>query len=171
MRAHLISNKVIIKDEKEANLLFNKGNYGSLEKGKLTLSLVEALYLVENGKLEVYDWRDNLVGFDALLKKANRLEKRLWVRFCVYRDIRKRGYITKTALKYGADFRVYDRGDVPGKQHAKWVLFAVNENDSFDWKKFAAMNRVAHSVKKKLLVGIVDDEGDVTYYEVQWRRP
>ena len=42
---------------------------------------------------------------------------------------------------------------------------------SFDWKQFAAMNRVAHSVKKKLLVGIVDDEGDVTYYEIRWRKP
>lgn len=171
MAGYLVGNKVIVQEEKEANSTYNRGYYGTLDKGKLLLSLVESLYLLENGKLTVLDGRKKEYSFDRMLKKASKLEKRFWVRFCVYRDIRKRGYITKTALKYGADFRVYDRGDVPGKQHAKWVLFAVNENDSFDWKNFASMNRVAHSVKKKLLIGIVDDEGDVTYYEVSWKRP
>ena len=71
----------------------------------------------------------------------------------------------------GADFRVYERGTTPGQEHAKWVLFAVKEGEIFDWRKFAAMMRVAHSVRKKLLIGIVDDEGDVTYYEIRWTRP
>ncbi|MCD6403811.1 MAG: tRNA-intron lyase [Nanoarchaeota archaeon] len=170
MLGYLVGNKVVIRDEKEASKLYNKGKYGTLEENKLTLSLVEALYLVERKKLKVFKGEEEL-DYDALLKLAAELEPRFWVRFCVYRDIRKRGYITKTALKYGADFRVYDRGDVPGKDHAKWVLFAVNENDIFDWKRFAAMNRVAHSVRKSLLIGVVDDEGDVTYYEVRWKRP
>ena len=170
MPGYVIGNKIIIRDMEEANYLYNKGRYGTLEENKLVLSLVEGLYLVERKKLKVFEDEKEL-DYDSLLKLSAKLEPRFWVRYCVYRDIRKRGYITKTALKYGADFRVYDRGDEPGKAHAKWVLFAVNENDTFDWKKFAAMNRVAHSVKKKLLIGVVDDEGDVTYYEVRWRRP
>ena len=171
MIGKLIENKVVINDEKQANTTYNKGRYGFLEDGKLTLSLVESLFLVEKLKLQVVSENGRKLSFDGFLRKARKIEHRLWTRYCVYKDIRKRGYITKTALKYGADFRVYDRGDLPGKQHAKWVLFAVHENESFDWKQFAAMNRVAHSVKKKLLVGIVDDEGDVTYYEIRWRKP
>lgn len=170
MPGNLVGNKVVVEDAKEANKLYNRGRYGALEGEKLTLSLVEALYLVERGKLRVFKGEQEL-DYDSLLKLAADLEPRFWVRYCVYRDIRRRGYITKTALKYGADFRVYDRGDVPGKDHAKWILFAVNENDMFDWKRFAAMNRVAHSVRKCLLIGVVDDEGDVTYYEVRWKRP
>ena len=39
-----------------------------------------------------------------------------------------------------------------------------------NWRDFAAKSRVAHSTRKKLLVGVVDEEGDVTYYEVGWVR-
>ncbi|MBU1252016.1 MAG: tRNA-intron lyase, partial [Nanoarchaeota archaeon] len=36
---------------------------------------------------------------------------------------------------------------------------------------FSAKNRVAHSTKKNLLLAIVDEEGDVSYYEVRWVKP
>ena len=85
--------------------------------------------------------------------------------------MRDRGYIVKTALKFGADFRIYDRGVKPGEDHAKWIVYPVHESESLTWYEFAAKNRVAHSTKKKLLIGIVDDEGDVTYYEIKWIRP
>ena len=87
------------------------------------------------------------------------------------RDRGSRGYIVKTALKFGADFRVYDRGVKPGEDHARWVVYPVHEGSVLTWYEFAAKNRVAHSTKKRLMLGIVDDEGDVTYYEVRWMRP
>ncbi|MCH6575484.1 MAG: tRNA-intron lyase, partial [Bacteroidetes bacterium] len=86
------------------------------------------------------------------------------MRFCVFRDIRNRGYIIKTALKFGADFRVYDRGVKPGEDHAKWVVYPVHETEVLTWHDFSAKNRVAHSTKKKLLIGIVDDEEDVRLF-------
>ena len=85
--------------------------------------------------------------------------------------MRNRGYIIKTALKFGADFRVYDRGVKPGEDHAKWIVYPVHEASVFTWHEFSAKNRVAHSTKKRLLLGVVDDENDVTYYEVRWMRP
>jgi tRNA-intron endonuclease len=39
------------------------------------------------------------------------------------------------------------------------------------WHDFSAKNRIAHSTKKNLLIAIVDEEGDVSYYEVSWKRP
>ncbi|HLC22649.1 MAG TPA: hypothetical protein VJJ79_02655 [Candidatus Nanoarchaeia archaeon] len=45
------------------------------------------------------------------------------------------------------------------------------ETDSCSWYEFAAKNRVAHSTRKKLLIAIVDDENDVTYYSISWTRP
>jgi tRNA-intron endonuclease len=167
----LVGDKVIVEDEKEANEIYNKGRYGEFVKGKLELSLTEALYLLDRGTLEIYDLKGKKLTFEKFVRKASKLESRFWTRFSVYRDIRSRGYITKTALKYGADFRVYERGAEPGVEHAKWLIYCVNENEGFDWKQFAAMNRVAHSVRKKLVVGIVDAEGDVTFYEIGWIRP
>ncbi|MBW2998063.1 tRNA-intron lyase, partial [Candidatus Woesearchaeota archaeon] len=43
--------------------------------------------------------------------------------------------------------------------------------ESSTWHSFSAKNRVAHSTKKRLMIGTVDDEGDVTYWEVKWIKP
>jgi len=162
---------VIINDEPSSNRIFNKGCFGAIVDQKLHLSLVEALYLLEKKDIVIMNKRKKLIDFNEFVRLASKLDPRFLSRYFVYADIRKRGYIVKTALKYGADFRVYDRGEHPGKEHAKWILFAVKETEHFDWRKFAAMMRVAHSVKKRILLGILDDEGDVTYYEIRWRRP
>ena len=108
-----------------------------------------------------------------MIKKSRRkkLEPNFWIRYCVFKDIRNRGYIIKTALKFGADFRVYDRGVKPGEDHAKWIIYPVHEASTMTWYEFSAKNRVAHSTRKRLLLAVVDDEGDCTYYEVAWKRP
>jgi tRNA-intron endonuclease len=85
--------------------------------------------------------------------------------------LRKKGYVVKTALKFGADFRVYEKGAKPGQKHAKWLVFVENENNQLTWHEFSAKNRVAHSTKKKLLLSIVDAENSVSYYEVSWIKP
>ena len=85
--------------------------------------------------------------------------------------MRRRGFIVKTALKFGADFRIYDKGKRPGKAHAKWIVFVEHESKKLSWHEFSAKNRVAHSTKKKLLIAIVDEESDISYYEVSWIRP
>jgi tRNA-intron endonuclease len=59
----------------------------------------------------------------------------------------------------------------PGGGHAKWLVFPVSEDKVLSWYEFAAKNRVATSTKKRLLIGIVDRENDVTYYEIRWMRP
>ena len=89
----------------------------------------------------------------------------------MFKDIRNRGYIVKTALKFGAEFRVYDRGVKPGEDHARWIVYPVKESSTLTWHDFSAKNRVAHSTKKRLMICIVDEENDVTYYEVKWLRP
>ncbi len=142
-----------------------------MTNGKVQLSLLEGLYLLEKGRLDILDDKDKSIGFEKFFKKAKKLESNFWVRYCVFRDIRNRGYIIKTALKFGADFRVYDRGVKPGEDHAKWIVYPVHETSTLTWYEFAAKNRVAHSTKKRLLLGIVDEENSCTYYEIQWVRP
>ncbi|MBN2112323.1 tRNA-intron lyase, partial [Candidatus Woesearchaeota archaeon] len=133
--------------------------------------MLEALYLLDKGKISVQDSKKKKIKKDDFLKKAQRKDKNFWIRYCVFKDIRNRGYIIKTALKFGADFRVYDRGVKPGEDHARWIVYPVHEGTSLTWYEFSAKNRVAHSTKKRLLVGVVDEEGDVTYWEIKWMRP
>ena len=119
----------------------------------------------------ILNGKNKEINLDDFRKKAKKIEPNFWVRYVVFRDMRDRGYIVKTALKFGADFRVYDRGVKPGDDHAKWVLYPVKETETLTWYEFSAKNRVAHSTKKNLLVAVVDSEGDITYYEIGWVRP
>ncbi len=172
VKATFARERALTESSDNARELYNQSRYGELlDDGRVQLSLIEALYLLEKKKVIVYGSRNKEVNFESFLKKAQKVEPNFWVRYCVYKDIRNRGYIIKTALKFGADFRVYDRGVKPGEDHARWVVFPVHEGSVLTWYEFAAKNRVAHSTKKRLLIGIVDAENDVTYYEIKWLRP
>jgi tRNA-intron endonuclease len=133
--------------------------------------MLEALYLVDKEKVSILDGRGRVLSSDALVAAGKKTDKTLYTKYCVFKDLRTRGYIVKTALKFGADLRVYDRGVKPGEDHAKWIVYPVHESAHMTWYEFAAKNRVAHSTKKRLLIAIVDDEDDVTYYEIKWERP
>ena len=172
VKAIFTKERVLTENSDQAKELYNQSRFGFvLADGRLQLSLIEALYLAEKNKIELYDGRNKKIEFDVFFKKAKKLEPNLWVRYCVFKDIRNRGYIIKTALKFGADFRVYDRGVKPGEDHARWIVYPVHENSTLTWHEFSAKNRVAHSTKKRLLIGVVDEEGDCTYWEIRWLRP
>jgi tRNA-intron endonuclease len=163
--------KVFAEETQESKELYEQSRFGELKEGKIWYSLVEGLYLLEKKKIEILDDKGKKIKQDDFIKKAKKVEPNFWVRYNVYKDIRNRGYIIKTALKFGADFRVYDRGVKPGEDHAKWIVFPVHEGETLTWYDFSAKNRVAHSTRKRLLLAIVDDEFDCTYYECRWLRP
>lgn len=168
-KAYIVGEKVFTNAQ-DAFVLYEQSRLGEPTEGKIYYSLVEALYLIERGKIELYSGKKKL-RFNEFMVLAQKIDSNFHTRFAVFRDMRNRGYIVKTALKFGADFRVYERGVKPGDGHAKWILYPVYESNSLTWQEFAAKNRVAHSTKKRLLIGIVDEENDVTYYEISWQKP
>ncbi|PIN75915.1 tRNA-intron lyase [Candidatus Woesearchaeota archaeon CG10_big_fil_rev_8_21_14_0_10_37_12] len=162
---------ILTENSQQAKELNTKQSYGTiLKNGCVQLSTLEATYLAEAEKIIILDGKNKTIPTEILFKKAAK-EKNFWIRYPVYKDFRDRGYVIKTALKFGAEFRVYGRGIKPGQKHAKWIVYPVKETDNHTWHDFAAKNRVAHSTKKKLLIGVVDEEQDVTYWEVSWIKP
>ena len=160
------------ENSQQARELHEKSSYGTqLSDGRVRLSFLEAVYLLEKGKIIVYDGRRKKISLEKLGARAAKTEHDFWTRYPVFKDFRNRGYVIKTALKFGADFRIYERGIKPGQDHAKWIVYPVKESQKLTWQDFAAKNRVAHSTKKRLLIAVVDDEGDVSYWEVRWLRP
>ena len=86
--------RVLTENSDEARELYNQSRYGSLlEDGKIQLSLLESLYLLEKKKIEIIDGRKKKLKFDDFLKKAQKLEPNFWVRYTVFKNIRDRGYI------------------------------------------------------------------------------
>ena len=171
IQAYLEENNVITECSQQARQLYEKSRYGVLlDDGRVQLTLLEAYYLHKKNKVQIY-LKKKLLSNEDLRNCCVKTEKNFWTRHIVYNDFRTRGYIIKTALKFGAEFRVYDKGILPGQDHAKWIVFPVKETETMTWYEFAAKNRVAHSTKKRLLIAICDEENSVTYYEVRWTRP
>jgi len=167
----ILDERIVSESGDEARELYAQSRYGTMmPEGKVQFSLLEAVYLVEKGKIELYKGK-RLLTFDQVYALAKRQDLKFWIRYSVFKDMRSRGYIIKTALKFGADFRVYDRGIKPGEDHARWIVYPVHETSHMTWYDFSAKNRVAHSTKKRLVIAAVDDEGDVTYWEIRWLRP
>ena len=167
---NLVGERLVAEDKDEAHNLYDQSRYGEIKDNKIQYSFVEGLYLLEKNRIEILDDKKKL-DFDEFVKTATKKEPNFWIRYVAYKDMRNRGYIVKTALKFGADFRIYDRGIKPGEDHAKWIMYPVKETEGFTWYNFSAKNRVAHSTRKRLLIACVDEESDTTYWEVNWTRP
>ena len=168
--AYFVGKNITTEDSDPARELYNRSRYGEIKSGKVLLSFYEALYLFENEKIMILDGKKKEISHDNFLRRARIIDDFL-IKYAVFKDLRSRGYIVKTALKFGAEFRVYDKGVKPGQDHAKWIVFPVHESDKQTWRDFSAKNRVAHSTKKRLLIAVVDDEHDVSYWEANWLRP
>ena len=167
--AHLVD-KIVSTNEAEAFNLNKKSFFGEKVNEKIQYSLPESLFLVEKNKLEVY-FKGKLLSKEDLIKKFQKIDSKFSLKYIVFKDLRSKGHIVKTALKFGADFRVYEKGKKIGKDHAKWIVFVEHESKKFSWQDFSSKNRVAHSTRKNLLISIVDEEGDISYYEVKWVKP
>lgn len=169
MPGELVDGRVLLRDEKEAATLYNKGAYGTpVSGGGLDLDLVEAAYLAEMNRLDVVvkGWRLEPVELLALAAAAGELFE---VRWHVYRDLRGRALVVKPHAR--ADFQIYPRGGLPGKSPATHLVHAVSERDLFHPGRFAEECREAAKFGRRVLAALVDEEGDVTYYEARLEDP
>jgi len=145
----------------EAFNLASKSSFGEPKNGKVLYSIYETLYLLDKKLAEVLK-NSKKISFHEILKKANHES------FLVFKDLRDKGSVLKEGLKFGADFRVYNKGDKPGKAHAKYLLYVIS-GKKINTLDFAAKARIAHSTNKILLLALVDAEEDISYYEVNWK--
>lgn len=167
MNSELSEDMIIIKDDKSLNL-HSKSHYGNLTDEGLQLSLIEALYLMEKDKIKVK--RDGkTLSVDDLYEMIHK--KDLFANYLVFRDLRNRGYIIKTGFKYGSEFRLYERGTSPGEGHSNYLVKVASENEQIPLSDLSSYVRVAHGVNKYLLFAVVDQENDITYYNIEWTRP
>jgi len=170
----LIGGAVLVSDEKEANSLYQKGFYGDMKSGgKLSLALIEAIYLVEKNRLIVKKGKTakKELTVEELLKLGEKVDKGIYPQFVTYTDLRDRGYLVKTGFKFGAHFRIYSRGDIPGQSHSAFMVHAVPEYYNLTMTELSRIIRLGHSVKKKMWLAVVDNEGDLTYYQTRRIKP
>ena len=156
-RAALLEDRVMVFDEAGANRLYDHGFYGKRLGSALQLSLIEAAHLMERGRLEVYNIiSGRAVRPDRFKKRALKFQKDFDLRLKAYDDLRSRGLVVKTGFKYGSHFRVYE--DDPDRSHARWLVHAVPEAYESTWPEISRAVRLAHGVKKEMLLARVADD-------------
>jgi len=159
---YLSGERVFSTMESALNKLYNKRHYGEVVNGKLFLSLVEAAYLLEKEWIKVFNGEKELT-LEEIFELGRKKDEQFDLKFLVYKDLRNRGYTVKTALKYGSHFRVYRKGM---EDHADWLIWVVNESQRMYPNELTARVRVAHGVRKKMVLAVVDEDNDVVYYQV-----
>ena len=170
MGGELSGDRVTVRDAAEASAFYNRGYFGSPQSGgALQLDLLEAVYLVEGDRLEVRRGGRRVSARD-LFRAAGAAIPSFEIRYLVYRDLRQRGYIVE-ARSGAVDFQVYPRGGAPKKTPSKYWVRALSERAVFDLAELLERAEEAAAVRKTLLLGLVDEESDLTYYGVREAHP
>ncbi|MFX1259333.1 MAG: tRNA-intron lyase [Promethearchaeota archaeon] len=167
--------KVIISDSEGIEEFYKTSYIGSLEKNDrgqeiLILDAMEVLLLSERHRILL--WEDNdkskkQYDFEGLLTFFTQFDDKLWHKYVIYMDLRKRGYIVRTGYGNGIDFRVYKRGADFEKDSAKYLIYPVYEGSPIELKDLDKISRVAMSSRKDLIVATVDRLSKPVYYSVK----
>jgi tRNA-intron endonuclease len=174
----LLENRVIIWDSKAVEI-YDESGYGKPQPeenpDRLELDIVEAAYLVEKGKLKVLvkgEKKRKSLNFKDLMEVGNKHVNQFHSQFIVYRDLRERGYLVKTGYKFGAHFRLYERGvklkrgPKQPHEHTKAIVHCVTEESAFSLPEMSRATRLAHNIRATMWWAVVDKEDDVTYYQI-----
>lgn len=166
LKTQLKGDRVLAGREAVAEL-YNTGYFGRLKKEGLELSLVEAAFLLSRGKLEIV-LEDKLLDFRAFFEQASLRQPNFELKYIVYKDLKERGYYVQPSA---TDFRVYPRGSHPGKSAARIFVHVHSERQLLPVKLLREAVVSAENVHKQFILAVVDEESDLTFYEVKTASP
>lgn len=175
IKGELLENRVVVWDKKVFDELQDRG-YGKVLNDRLELSLVEAMFLKNKGKLEVFmkeEKKKKKLTKQEFYSYCEKNERNFHARLIVYSDLRERGFTVKTGLKFGCDFRVYERGvkikrgPKAPHEHTKFVVHAIPEEFTCSFPELSRAVRLAQNIRAEMIWAVVDSENDVTYYGIK----
>ncbi|RLI77613.1 tRNA-intron lyase [Archaeoglobales archaeon] len=141
IRGYFVEDRVVTQNIE----VFTKFFYGSKKNEIVSLSLIESLYLAENGWLEGVEFKD-----------LYRLIKDNLRKYEVYKDLKRRKFVVKTGFKFGSDFRVYDKVEsIEDLPHSKYLVSVVDDRE-ISMSEIVRAVRLAHNVRKKMVFAFND---------------
>ncbi len=154
---------VVIFSKQGVEELYNKGFYGRRKGDVLEVSLAESAYLLHMGKIAVESESKEL-DFKKFFLKASSIVKNFELMYIAYKDIRERGYYVHPSV---TGYRVYPRGKRPGSAPAEFFVFVTSERLPLPLSDLMTHLSTAGNLRKHLILAIVDEESDITYYQVK----
>lgn len=166
LRTQLKGDRVLAGKEAVTEL-YKTGYFGRPKGDGLELSLVEAAFLLSRGKLEI-ELEGTLLDFRTFFEQASLRQPNFELKYIVYKDLKERGYYVQPSA---VDFRVYPRGSHPGKSAAKIFVHVQSERQLLPVKLLQDSVASAENVHKQFILAVVDEESDLTFYEVKTKVP
>lgn len=162
MNGELVDDKVILRGGAITEL-YSTSYYGRPRNGKLELTLTEAAYLLGRERISISRGKKPL-NFKEFVKTASNLMEKFELKYIVYKDLRDRGYYIQPSV---TDFRLYPRGGHPGKTPAEYFVRVVSEREPLSLTDIMRHLETAKNVRKQIILAIVDEEGDITFYDAK----
>ena len=131
------------------------------------LSLIEAYYLLNKGEITIYHVKeDKDLSPNEFHKIAKEIHHKFEEKYTIYKDLRKKGYIPRPGLKFGADFVVYKKG--PGLEHSPFIVHVLPHDSKITAIDMVRAGRLATSVRKKFVIA---NPLTNSYYFFEWFKP
>jgi tRNA-intron endonuclease len=150
----------------KAEFFIEHGYYGTKQDdGTLLLDQVETILLMERNRIRVTNKAGKIYTFEEMINKFIKSIPNFWINYLVYKDLRGRGYIVRPGFGEGSVYRIYNRGAKVGVNPSKFVVSIITEGISLNLMDLDKIVTSAKSVRKSLVLAVVDRQGEVTYYK------
>lgn len=145
--ASLKSDFIVVAGKSDSNKLYNNGFYGTFNKNRLKLSLIEACYLLENKKIEIRDH-----DFSSLFEYSVSLIPGFGASYFIYRDLKNKGYKIKVQ---NANFEIFKN------EHSQKVIVQ-------DLGSLVKFETIVEQVKQleEHIIAVIDEDLEITYFYV-----
>lgn len=162
---YMEGSRFLLREEVAIDFFYNKSYFGYLEKDELELEREEVVLLLERGRIRVLDGDKKEKKLSEIVSGFIEKDTDFWSHYLVYKDLRERGYLVRKNPGKLTSYKLYARGVQPGKNPAKKMILPMIEGSVLELEDLDIAVKIAISSKKKLLLGVVDRVGEVTYYE------
>jgi len=161
--------RIIFEKNRDIGRLHSKSSFGRIvNQGKLEISLLEAAFLLDEDKIKIKKGEKYIV-FEEIVKKAAEKIPRFDILYTVFKDLRKRGChvnIFDEIKKTDFDFLIPNK-----KDDVNYYVACFSERSYINIKKVKKLIEKAERKKGFLWFTIVDEEGDITYYDTKKLNP
>ena len=160
----LIDDSILIRKPSDIGRLYNKSHIGTpLPSNLLRLSLLEGVFLLDEGKMILYH-KKKQISFSTLLKQAVQRIPEFETKYLVYKDLRNRGHaISQVTDQPAISFRKFTQKP---NDASSCVIATYSERDVLDINLTEQLIKQYTKGTNALWFALVDEEGDLTYYDV-----
>ncbi len=163
----LVDNKIIVKKLKDAGRLYTRSHFGkSLSGNEIRLDLIEGIFLLSESKIRIFH-NKNEMSFQDLVKIAVQQIPEFGKKYLLFRDLRNRGHPIKLCEENEPTtfYQFKQKKDIDVNEKQRFIS-AFSERDILDLEDTSKLINKVTKKNGELWFGIVDEEGDITYYDV-----